>query len=128
MLPLRTVSSFCLMVIASMFALAKSPTAAYAAPSITEFKLENGMQVIVIPDSRSPVVTHMVWYKVGAPTSERCIGHRALPRTLDVQINENIPTGEFSKIVSRLGGQDNAFTGHDITSYFQRISRIRLRK
>ena len=54
---LRSFFSFCLTVIVSMFALAQSPTATYAAPRVTEFKLDNGMQVVVIPDTRSPVVT-----------------------------------------------------------------------
>lgn len=126
---LRTGFSFCLMVIASMFALTKSPTAVYAAPSITEFKLDNGMQVVVIPDSRSPVVTHMVWYKVGAADETKGVsGIAHFLEHLMFKSTENIPSGEFSKIVSRLGGQDNAFTGHDVTSYFQRISKDRLRK
>lgn len=125
----RFVFSFCLMVIASMFALAKSPTAAYAAPKVTEFKLDNGMQVIVIPDTRSPVVTHMVWYKVGAADEPKGVsGIAHFLEHLMFKSTDKIPMGEFSKIVSRLGGQDNAFTGHDVTAYFQRISKDRLRK
>lgn len=117
------------MVIASMFALATSPTAVFAAPRVTEFKLDNGMQVIVIPDTRSPVVTHMVWYKVGAADEPKGVsGIAHFLEHLMFKSTENIPSGEFSKIVSRLGGQDNAFTGHDVTSYFQRISKDRLRK
>lgn len=125
----RTLSSLCFMVIASMFALATSPTAVFAAPRVTEFKLDNGMQVIVIPDTRSPVVTHMVWYKVGAADEPKGVsGIAHFLEHLMFKSTENIPSGEFSKIVSRLGGQDNAFTGHDVTSYFQRISKDRLRK
>jgi len=127
--PLRSVSQFCFMVIASMFALAQSPTAVYAAPRVTEFKLDNGMQVVVIPDARSPVVTHMVWYKVGAADEPKGVsGIAHFLEHLMFKSTDNLPSGEFSKIVSRLGGQDNAFTGHDITSYFQRISKDRLRK
>ncbi len=87
------------------------------------------MQVVVIPDSRSPVVTHMVWYKVGAADETKGVsGIAHFLEHLMFKSTENIPSGEFSKIVSRLGGQDNAFTGHDVTSYFQRISKDRLRK
>ncbi len=126
---LRSVFHPCLMVIASMFALAQSPTASFAAPRVTEFKLDNGMQVVVIPDTRSPVVTHMVWYKVGAADEPKGVsGIAHFLEHLMFKSTENIPSGEFSKIVSRLGGQDNAFTGHDVTSYFQRISKDRLRK
>jgi len=125
---LRSVHSLCLTVIVSMLALAQSQTAAVAGPRVSEFKLENGMQVVVIPDSRAPVVTHMVWYKVGAadePKGASGIAH--FLEHLMFKSTENIPSGEFSKIVSRLGGQDNAFTGQDVTSYFQRISKDRLR-
>jgi zinc protease len=124
---LRTALSFCLMVFASMFALTKSPTASYAAPRVTEFKLDNGLQVVVIPDTRSPVVTHMVWYKVGGADEPKGVsGIAHFLEHLMFKSTEKISSGEFSKIVSRLGGQDNAFTGHDITAYFQRISKERL--
>ncbi len=122
------VRSLYLTVIVSMLALAQSATATFAAPRITEYKLDNGMQVVVIPDVRSPVVTHMVWYKVGAADEPKGVsGIAHFLEHLMFKATDKIPTGEFSKIVSRLGGQDNAFTGHDITSYFQRISKDRLR-
>jgi zinc protease len=126
---LPTVRSLCLKVIVSMFALAPAHTVAYAAPRVSEFKLDNGMQVVVIPDTRSPVVTHMVWYKVGAADEPKGVsGIAHFLEHLMFKSTDTIPSGEFSKIVSRLGGQDNAFTGHDVTSYFQRISKDRLRK
>lgn len=93
----------------------------------SEFKLANGMQVVVIPDTRAPVVTHMVWYKVGAADEVR--GTSGIAHFLEhlmFKSTDKIPVGEFSKIVGRLGGQDNAFTGHDATSYFQRIAKDRL--
>ncbi len=125
---LRTAHTLCLTVIASMFALATATPSAFAAPRVSEFTLDNGMQVVVIPDSRSPVVTHMVWYKVGAADEQRGVsGIAHFLEHLMFKSTDNIPSGEFSKIVSRLGGQDNAFTGHDVTSYFQRISKDRLR-
>ena len=105
---------------------------AHAADSATrasEFKLANGMDVVVIPDHRSPVVTHMVWYRVGAADEIR--GKSGIAHFLEhlmFKSTDKIPVGEFSKIVGRLGGQDNAFTGHDATSYFQRVSKDRLGK
>ena len=36
------------------------------APNAVQFRLENGLDVVVIPDRRAPVVTHMIWYRVGA--------------------------------------------------------------
>jgi zinc protease len=102
--------------------------AAATGPRASEFKLANGMQVVVIPDHRAPVVTHMVWYRVGA--ADETAGVSGIAHFLEhlmFKSTEKIPVGEFSKIVGRLGGQDNAFTGHDATSYFQRISKDRLK-
>ena len=91
------------------------------------FQLDNGMQVIVIPDRRAPVVTHMVWYRVGAadePKGASGIAH--FLEHLMFKSTEKIAIGEFSKIVARMGGQDNAFTSQDATAYFQRIAKDRL--
>ena len=92
-----------------------------------EFKLDNGMQVVVIPDHRAPVVTHMVWYRVGAadePTGISGIAH--FLEHLMFKATDKIPSGEFSKTVARNGGQDNAFTTQDTTAYFQRVAKDRL--
>ncbi|MGD9803023.1 MAG: M16 family metallopeptidase [Hyphomicrobiaceae bacterium] len=100
---------------------------AHAAPRATELELKNGMKVIVVEDHRAPVVTHMVWYRVGAadePAGVSGIAH--FLEHLMFKSTDKIPNGEFSKIVSRLGGQDNAFTGQDVTAYFQRIAKDRL--
>lgn len=97
------------------------------APQVASDVLDNGMQVVVIPDNRAPVVTHMVWYKVGAadePPGQSGIAH--FLEHLMFKGTEKIAPGEFSKIVARWGGQDNAFTSQDVTAYFQRISKDRL--
>ncbi len=90
-------------------------------------KLDNGLEVVVVPDTRAPVVTHMVWYRVGAadePQGKSGIAH--FLEHLMFKGTEKVPPGEFSKIVARLGGQDNAFTAQDITSYFQRVAKEKL--
>ena len=94
---------------------------------VHQFTLPNGMKAVVIPDRRAPVVTHMVWYRVGA--ADEPIGQSGIAHFLEhlmFKATDTIPTGEFSKRVSRLGGQDNAFTSQDATAYFQRISREHL--
>ncbi len=91
------------------------------------FTLKNGMQVIVLPDHRAPVVTHMVWYRVGSadePQGKSGIAH--FLEHLMFKGTKKIPPGEFSKIVARLGGNDNAFTSHDYTAYFQRVALEKL--
>ncbi|HWK37461.1 MAG TPA: pitrilysin family protein [Hyphomicrobium sp.] len=99
-----------------------------AEPRASEFKLSNGMEVVVIPDHRAPVVTHMVWYKVGSadePWGVSGIAH--FLEHLMFKSTDKIAVGDFSKIISRLGGQDNAFTGQDVTAYHQRIAKEQLK-
>ncbi|MBS0239095.1 MAG: insulinase family protein [Proteobacteria bacterium] len=128
---LATSSGFSLLTLLATLMLAVNPQA-HAADGTTrasEFKLANGMDVVVIPDHRSPVVTHMVWYRVGAADEVR--GTSGIAHFLEhlmFKSTDKIPVGEFSKIVGRLGGQDNAFTGNDATAYFQRVSKDRLGK
>jgi len=112
------------------------PVAALAANVVTEknssdkvaeFTLSNGLEVVVIPDHRAPVVTQMVWYKVGAgdePPGVSGIAH--FLEHLMFKGTDTIPSGQFSKIIARKGGDDNAFTNHDVTAYFQRVARDRL--
>ncbi len=100
---------------------------AQTADEIKTFTLANGMQVVSIPDHRAPVVTHMVWYKVGAADEEP--GKSGLAHFLEHLMFKGtsaIAPGEFSKIIARNGGQDNAFTSQDYTGYYQRIARDRL--
>lgn len=116
----------CMMV--AMIMLTVSPaTDAVAAPKATKFQLANGMDVVVIPDTRAPVVTHMVWYRVGAADEPpRASGIAHFLEHLMFKSTKKLAGGEFSKIIARLGGQDNAFTSHDVTAYFQRIEKSQL--
>jgi zinc protease len=110
-----------------MLALAPSVLAAETAQRATSFNLANGIQVVVVPDHRAPVVTHMVWYRVGA--ADELPGKSGIAHFLEhlmFKSTDKIPMGEFSKIVARLGGQDNAFTSQDTTAYFQRVAKERL--
>ncbi len=98
-----------------------------AQSKVETFTMDNGMQVVVIPDHRAPVVTHMVWYRVGAadePAGESGVAH--FLEHLLFKGTKTVAPGEFSKTVKRNGGQDNAFTSSDYTAYFQRIARDRL--
>ena len=98
------------------------------APTSSYFKLANGLEVVVIPDRRTPVVTHMLWYKVGAadePPGKSGIAH-FLEHLLFKGTVKN-PAGKFSQTVAAIGGQENAFTSSDYTGYFQRTSREHLK-
>jgi len=100
---------------------------AHAGPKVSAFRLANGMDVVVIPDHRAPVVTHMVWYRNGSaddPRGKSGIAH-FLEHLMFKGTHKRKP-GEFSHLVAELGGQENAFTSYDFTAYFQRIAREHL--
>ncbi len=93
----------------------------------TRFTLGNGLDVVLIEDHRAPVVQHMVWYRVGA--ADEMPGESGVAHYLEHLMfkgTPNVPSGEFSKIVARQGGRDNAFTSADYTGYFQTVARDRL--
>ncbi len=90
---------------------------------ISSFFLDNGLQVVVIPDHRSPVVTHMLWYKVGS--ADEAPGKSGIAHFFEHLMfkgTKNHAPGEFSRRVSEIGGQENAFTSNDYTAYFQQVS------
>ncbi len=96
-------------------------------PVISDFRLDNGMEVVVIPDHRAPVVTHMVWYRNGSaddPLGKSGIAH--FLEHLMFKGTTNHRQGEFSEMVAELGGQENAFTSNDYTAYFQRVAKEHL--
>lgn len=97
------------------------------APDVSRFSLDNGLEVVVIPDHRAPVATHMVWYKVGSadePLGESGIAH--FLEHLMFKGTRNHPAREFSERVAELGGSENAFTSYDYTAYFQTVAREHL--
>ena len=91
------------------------------------FMLSNGLQVVVIENHRAPVVTQMMWYKTGSiddPLGKSGIAH--LLEHMMFKGTAAVPDGEFSKIIARNGGTENAFTSLDYTAYYQNIARDRL--
>lgn len=99
----------------------------WAAENVTTFKLENGLEAVVIEDRRAPAVVHMLWYRAGAadePPGKSGIAH--FLEHLLFKATENLESGEFSEIVEANGGTDNAFTSWDYTGYFQRVAADRL--
>lgn len=116
-----------LRVIALAAALLAAAPARAEAPEVTRFTLANGLEVVVIPDHRAPVVTHMVWYRAGGTDDPQGLsGIAHFFEHLMFKGTRRVAPGELSKIVARNGGQDNAFTTEDYTAYFQRIARDRL--
>ena len=92
-------------------------------PDISEYQLKNGLKLVVIPDRRAPVVTHTLWYKVGA--ADDPIGKSGIAHYLEHLMfkgTSNVPAGEFSAKIAEIGGQENAFTSADYTGYYQKIT------
>jgi zinc protease len=97
-------------------------------PEVADFTLANGLELVVIPDHRAPVVTHMIWYKVGA--ADETPGKSGLAHFLEHLMFKGTaknPTGKFSQVVARIGGQENAFTSQDYTGYYQRVPSDQLK-
>lgn len=92
-----------------------------------EYKLANGMTVIVKPDHRAPTAVHMLWVRVGS--MDEVEGNTGLAHILEHMMFKGTPTtkpGEFSRRVAALGGRENAFTNRDNTGYYQQIPADRL--
>ena len=97
------------------------------APDTTTFTLDNGLEVVVIPDRRAPIVTHMIWYRLGSadePAGKSGIAHYL--EHLMFKGTEAHPGNTFSTTVARLGGRENAFTSNDYTAYFQQVAKEHL--
>lgn len=91
------------------------------------FTLDNGLQVVVITNRRAPIVTHMVWYKVGAADETPGeSGNAHFLEHLMFKGTKTLEPGEFSRIVALNGGRENAFTSLDYTGYYQTVARDRL--
>ncbi len=97
--------------------------AAGAADAVADFTLGNGLEVVVVPDRRAPVVTHMIWYKVGA--ADETPGKSGLAHFLEHVMfkgTAKIPAGKFAQTINEIGGQENAFTSSDYTAFYQRVA------
>ncbi len=99
-----------------------------AAESITkEYKLENGLKIIVREDHRAPVVVVQVWYLVGGVDESN--GTSGVAHVLEHMMfkgTKEVPPGQFSKIIASNGGRDNAFTNRDYTTYFEQLRNDKL--
>lgn len=99
------------------------------AAEVSQFQLDNGLTVMVKQDTRAPVVTSQVWYKVGAsyePDGVTGVSH--MLEHMMFKGTQNLKPGELSKIIARLGGSENAFTSQDYTAYFQTIHKDHLKR
>ncbi len=121
-------SSVVFAAVISVLSVASAGAAETAGPKIADVTLANGLELVVIPDHRAPVVTHMIWYRVGA--ADETAGKSGLAHFLEHLMFKGTaknPIGLFSKTVAQLGGQENAFTSQDYTAYYQRVPSEQLK-
>jgi zinc protease len=98
------------------------PALAQATPRIEQFKLGNGMTLIVKQDRRAPTAVHMLWTRVGS--MDEVDGLSGVAHVLEHMLfkgTAELKAGEFSRRVAALGGRENAFTMRDATGYYQQI-------
>lgn len=114
----------------ALFCIVATPTHAgiFNAQTAT---LENGLEIVVIPNHRAPIVHHMLWYKAGS--AQELTGYSGVAHFLEHLLfkgtdhkDRPLKAGEFSKIIRNIGGQDNAFTSTDYTAFFQTTSKQHL--
>lgn len=86
------------------------------------FELDNGLRVVLSPDSASPVVAINLWYLVGS-RNERPgrTGFAHLFEHMMFQGSENVAKGEHFSLIMNRGGSMNGTTSHDRTNYFETL-------
>ncbi len=92
-----------------------------------EFKLDNGLRIIVQEDHRSPVVVSQVWYRAGS--MDEVNGKTGVAHVLEHMMfkgTDQVGPGQFSRLIAAAGGRENAFTGRDYTTYFQQLEKSKL--
>ena len=98
-----------------------------AQAEIQEFKLDNGLKIVVQEDHRAPVVVSQVWYRAGA--LDEVNGKTGVAHVLEHMMfkgTKEVPAGQFSRLVAAAGGKENAFTAQDQTSYYQQLEKSQL--
>jgi zinc protease len=125
MMILRSLKAF---PVVALVLCAAAASAQEPGPDVSHYTLKNGLELVVIPDRRAPVVTPMIWYKVGA--ADETPGKSGLAHFLEHLMFKGTaknPAGRFSQVVATIGGQENAFTSQDYTGYFQRVPADKLK-
>src|SRR2546427_2559629 len=97
--------------------------AAQSGERVLAATLDNGLRVLLQEDHRSPIVSFQIWYRVGSRNEAR--GATGIAHFLEHMMFKGTPThgqGQFARLVEQNGGQDNAFTSQDVTSYYVNIA------
>ncbi|MGH7304361.1 MAG: M16 family metallopeptidase [Candidatus Rokuibacteriota bacterium] len=104
-----------------------APSTTRAADRVTTATLDNGLRVLLLEDARSPIVSFQVWYRVGSRNERQ--GATGIAHFLEHLMFKGTPSHgpkQFARLVEENGGQDNAFTSQDVTSYYVDIAADKL--
>ncbi|MEA2626147.1 MAG: zinc protease [Candidatus Binatota bacterium] len=115
------------MTIASAPALEPRESSDKIAPRVHQATLENGMTVLVLPVTKAPVVTLQLWYRVGS--RNEILGRTGISHVLEHLMfkgTDKLGPEEFSQVIQENGGETNAFTSTDYTTYFETLASDRL--
>jgi zinc protease len=110
-----------------LLVLAAGGAAAQNSERVLAATLDNGLRVLLQEDHRSPIVSFQMWYRVGSRNETR--GSTGIAHFLEHMMFKGTPAhgqGEFARLVEQNGGQDNAFTSQDVTSYYVNIAADRI--
>src|SRR5262252_5772135 len=119
----RTLAGCCL----ALILLSAGTARGAQAPPVTEATLDNGLRILILEDHRNPIATVQTWYRVGA--RNEIPGATGLAHFLEHMMFKGTPTygkGQLAQVVEENGGQDNAFTSHDVTTYYVNIAADRV--
>lgn len=92
-----------------------------------EYRLDNGLKVIIKEDHRSPVVMSQIWYRVGSDDEPEKLG--GISHVLEHMMfkgTSKVSSADFERIIAKFGGSNNAFTTHDYTGYYEIFPANRL--
>ncbi|HEY2990092.1 MAG TPA: pitrilysin family protein [Candidatus Binatia bacterium] len=94
---------------------------------VQEVVLDNGLKVLLLEDHKSAAVTFQVWYRVGS--RNELDGKSGLSHFLEHMMfkgTDKVGPEEYARIIAKNGGNSNAFTTTDYTTYFATMSRDKI--
>ena len=116
-----------LLAVCALLLLLAPAARAQSTDAVTATTLDNGLRVLLLEDHRSPIVSFQMWYRVGSRNEQP--GATGLAHFLEHMMFKGTPTygpRQFAQLVEQNGGQDNAFTSQDVTSYYVNIAADKL--
>jgi zinc protease len=103
------------------------PSEAGLKDQVFETLLPNGLKVLLLENHKAPIITFQVWYRVGSRNEEW--GKTGLSHMLEHMMfkgTKKFGPEDFSRMIQENGGNNNAFTSHDYTAYFENLSADRI--